>query len=1068
MRKFTLLLVLLLFGGFQAVLAQRTISGVITSSQDGSAIPGVTVLVKEATKVGTLSDMNGKFSLKVPANAKTLRLTFIGMKTKEVTLTSTNVLTITLDPDVTQLESVVVTAIGIKRSEKSLGYSATSVKTDDLTAARNTNVMSGIQGKVAGVSVSNSGGPGGSTKVIIRGTSSFTDNQPLYVIDGVPINNSYQGTYQGGNVVSQTVDFGNRANDIDPENIESVTILKGASATALYGSRAAHGVIMITSKSGKKNDKIKVNYTSTFNLSEVLRTPQQQDVFGQGWGLFAYEENGNWGPKMDGKIREWGAEVDGKRLSKPFSSNKNNLRDFYETGQEAVNSVNISAGNEHSTFFASYSNATQNGVIPGDADKYKRNAFSFRGTTKYDKFSADYSINYIRRDVNAVAAGQGTSDGGSTLYQELLQIPGSINLTDLKDYKNKYNNGDNFFTPYAENPYFVINENGNKLQDDRVFGKVELTYDIIKGLKAIGRIGGDFSNTRQKSWGAIVNYTPGSLSANFEKKEIIGRYDEYYYNNGQIDANFLLQGDYKLNEDFSINGIAGINYNQRSSNSLESYVSGLNVPEWYSLQNTNNTPVTTSLTSRRRLIGAFGQVEMSYRNYWFVNISGRNDWSSTLPIDNHKNSFFYGGINTSVTLTDMFKDLKSDVLSFMKVRAAWGQTGNDAPVYRTSGSYLPTQISLGFGNLYLPLNGVAGLTLSNTLGNLDLKPEISTEAEFGIDSRFFNNRVGLDVAYYDKNTKNQIISANLAPETGFTAQTLNVGKIENKGIEARLSVIPVETKNWKWELASTFTKNKSTVKELYGDVTDYLITSAYSVNYIARVGEPLGTFTVPQVETVASGQYKGRVIVQANGVPKIDANATKNVGTSQPDFVMGFSNKLTFKDFTLTTVVDWRKGGKFYSYTAQLMNFVGSSTETTFNERQPFLVPNSVKEVKDAKGNITYVENDIPITFTGNYNYWYSNTNNAMYEHAILKRDFVKLREVTLTYAFPKSLTSKLRISALDFSLIGRNLLLFTPKSNNFVDPEGTNYGNDLRSEFGEFASGPTMRTYGASLRITF
>ena len=1064
MRKSTLLLVFLLFLGIQAVLAQRTISGVITSSQDGSAIPGVTILVKEATRIGTLSDLNGKYTLKLPANAKTLRFSFIGMKTVELALPSSNVLSVVLEPDVTQLESVVVTAIGIKRSEKSLGYSATSVKTEDLTAARNTNVMSGITAKVAGVSVSSSGGPGGSTKVIIRGLSSFTDNQPLYVIDGVPINNNFQGVSS----FSQSVDFGNQANDIDPENIESVTILKGASATALYGSRAAHGVIMITSKSGKQNDKIKVNFTSTFNLSQVLRTPQQQNVFGQGWGMAEFAENGNWGPKMDGLLREWGTEVDGKRLIKPFSLDPNNYRKFYETGQEAVNSVNISAGNDHSTFFASYSNATQNGVIPGDADKFKRNTFSFRGTTKYDKFSADYSVNYIRRDVSAVSAGQGTADGGASLYQELLQIPGDINLIDLKDITNKYNNSDNYFNGYTENPYAVIKQNGNILQDDRVYGKVELSYDILKGLKAIGRLGGDFSNTRQRNWGAIVNYTPGSLAADFAKQAIIGRYEEFYFNNGQIDGNFLLQGDYKVNADFSINGVAGINYNQRVSNSLDSYVSGLNVPEWYSLQNSNNPAVSSSSTSRRRLIGAYAQAEVSFRNYWFINISGRNDWSSTLPIQNHKNSFFYGGVNTSLTLTDLFKGIKSDALSFMKVRAAWGQTGNDAPVYRTSGSYVPTQISLGFGSLFLPLNGITGLTLSNTLGNFDLKPEISTESEFGIDTRLFNNRIGLDLAYYDKSTKNQIISANLAPETGFTAQTLNVGRIENKGIEARLSVIPVLSKSWKWELATTFTQNKGTVKELYGNVKDLLINSAYLVNYIARVGQPTGIFTVPQVETVASGPYQGRTVVQASGIPKIDPNTTKNVGTSQPDFVMGFSNKLTFKSFTLTTVVDWRKGGKFYSYTSQLMNFVGSSTETTFNDRQPFVVPNSVKEVKDAQGKITYAENNIPINFTANSNYWYGNSNNAMYEHAILKRDYVKLREVTLTYSLPKSFTSKLMVSALDLSLIGRNLLLFTPKTNNFVDPEGTNFGNDLGSEFGEFATGPTMRTFGASLRITF
>jgi len=1063
MGKLAFTLTLFLICGVQIVFAQKLVTGKVTDANDGTSLPGVNVSIK-GTNLGTTTGVSGEYSLRIPANAKTLVFSFVGYDKQELPVGSTSVVNVRLKVSAISLDEVVVTAIGIKRSEKSLGYSATSVKTEDLTAARNTNVMSGITAKVAGVSVSNSGGPGGSTKVIIRGISSFTDNQPLYVIDGVPINNNFQGTSS----FSQSVDFGNQASDIDPENIESVTILKGASATALYGSRAAHGVIMITSKSGKLNDKLKVSFTSTYNLSQILRVPQQENIFGQGWGMSEFAENGNWGPLLDGKIRDWGTEVDGVRLKKPFSIDPNNLRKFYETGQEAVNSINISAGNDHSTFFASYSNATQNGVIPGDADKFKRNSFSFRGTTKYDKFSADYTLNYIRRDVSAVSSGQGTADGGSTLYQELLQIPGDINLTDLKDINNKYNNSDNYFNGYTENPYAVIRQNGNKLQDDRVFGKVELTYDIIPGLKAIGRLGGDFSNTRQRSWGAIVNYTPGSLAADYQKQAIIGRYEETFYNNGQIDANFLLQGDYKVNSDISLSGVAGVNYNQRVGNSLDSYVSGLNVPEWYSLQNSNTPAVSASSVSRRRLVGAYAQGEFAFKNYWFVNLSGRNDWSSTLPIQNHKNSFFYGGINTGLVLTDMLPAIKNDVLSFMKVRAAWGQTGNDAPVYRTLGSYVPVQIGLGFGSLYLPLNGVTGLTLSNTLGNLDLKPEISTEVEFGIDTRLFNNRIGLDVAYYNKYTKNQIISASLAPETGFGAQTLNVGQIENQGIEARLLVIPVQTNDWNWELTTTFTKNKGTVKELYGNVKDLLISSAYLVNYIARVGQPTGIYTVPQVLTLASGPYKGRVVVSTNGNPKIDPNTTKNVGTSQADFVMGFSNKISYKSFSLTTVVDWRKGGKFYSYTSQLMNFVGASTETTFNNRQPFVVPNSVKEVKDAQGNITYAENNIPITFTGNYNYWDPNSNNAMYEHAILKRDYVKLREVTLTYILPKSFSSKLKVASMDLSLIGRNLLLFTPKSNNFVDPEGTNFGNDLGSEFGEFATGPTMRTYGASLRITF
>ncbi|UKJ07695.1 SusC/RagA family TonB-linked outer membrane protein [Solitalea lacus] len=1061
MKKRLLYLMAVLLLVNTALAQNRTITGTVTDKADGGPIPGVSVIVK-GTSVGAQTNVEGKYSIAVQQGA-ILVFKFVGYTTKEVTVGTSSTVNVSLDQDNKQLGEVVVTALGIKRAEKSLGYSATTLKSDEITAARNQTVMSGLTGKVAGVAVSNAGGPGGSTKVIIRGVSSFTGgNQPLYIVDGVPINNGFKGNKTD----DASVDFGNQANDINPDDVETVTVLKGASATALYGSRAAHGVIMITTKSAKQNQKLSISYSGSFNASNILRTPQTQKVFGQGWGTFAFEENGNWGPKYDGKVREWGTEVDGKRQTRPFTYVKDNVRNFYEAGNEYTNSLSVSGGSEHSAFVFSYANSKQNGVAPGDADNLNRNNFSFRGTTRYDKFSADYAVNYVRRDMSAIPAGQGTSDGGATLYQEIIQIPGSIDIALLKDYNNKYNNSDNYFTAYAQNPYFVLNENGNKFQDDRVFGKVELTYALTKQLKAVGRVGTDFSNSTIKNWGAIVNYSPGSLSEVYHKQAIAGRYAENYTKNNQLDANLFLQGDYKLSADLTLNAIVGYNYNQRTTTFLDSYVSGLNVANWYNLNNSNDLPVTESELSRRRLMAAYGQLEFGFKDYLFTNVSLRNDWSSTLP--KGKNSFFYGGINSSVIVTEMFKELQSEQLNFLKVRAAWGQTGNDADVYRTNNRYDPTQIAIGFGNLYLPLGGVAGLTEFNTLGNQNLRPEITTEWELGTDVRLFSNRVGLDFAYYNRLTKDQIVSANLSPETGYTRQTLNIGNIANRGIEARLSIIPVKTSNFQWEFATNFTKNYSEVKSLYNGADEFQLYNAYSVNYIAKVGEPVGVFTVPQAEFVKEGPHKGKMIVQANGRPKIDANGLKTVGTSAADFVMGFTNSFKYKNFSLSAAIDWRQGGKFYSYTSQLSNFVGASTETTFNDRQPFMVPNSVKEVKLIDGSTGYVENNIPITFTGNYQYWYTNDNPAMFENTVLDKTNIKLREVVFSYSLPKKWLSGTPVGGVDLSVIGRNLLMWTPSSNNFVDPENTNYGNDITSEFGEFASGPSMRTFGASVKVTF
>ena len=708
MKKLTYLLLCLVLGIGLATAQTRKVTGTVISAEDSEPIIGASVIVK-GTTTGTVTDFDGVFSLDVPSSAKTLVISYVGMIAREVPVQ--DVLRVVLQSGTQNLEEVVVTAIGMKKQEKALGYAASTVKSEDLNAAKSGSVISGFTGKVAGLNITSGGATGSSQKVIVRGISSFSANQPLYVVDGVPIMNDFQGE----DSFSNSVDFGNQANDINPEDVESVTVLKGASATALYGSRAANGVIMVTTKRAGA-EKLSVTYDGSFMGSSVLRVPQTQDRFGQGWGSFGPMENGSWGPVLDGRDHIWGPYSDGSEglltpLSKPFSYVKNNLRDFYETGFETNNNVSIRMGNDKLGFVASYGNVKSDGVLPGDADSYARNTISLRGNMKYKRFSAELNLNYVRKDITQAAAGQG--DDGATMFSEILQHAVDVDISSMKDYTNPYFNTDNFYTAYAENPYWVLDHNRNKYQDDRVYGKIELAFEIMKGLKAVGRLGGDFTNATQKRWNEKVTFASGSWSELGGKKQQPGTYTERRDKVEQIDATAFLNADYKIGEDIALNGMIGWNLNQQTSSYLKSYLYGLEQPGWFNLANGVDKPMTTTYSDRRRLVGLFAQGEFGYKNFWFVNASIRNDWSSTLPQGN--NSFFYGGVNTSLIITDMFEDLKSDYLNFLKVRAAWGQTGNDAPIYRTSSYFTPTQISLGFGDLYLPINNTLGLTEYNRL-----------------------------------------------------------------------------------------------------------------------------------------------------------------------------------------------------------------------------------------------------------------------------------------------------------------------------------------------------------------
>lgn len=485
MKKIMLLFVGFLFTCTQIVFAQqKTITGTVISADDGLSIPGVSVLVKGTSK-GTITDINGKYIINVGNNA-VLQFSFVGMHTQEIVVGTSTTINVTLEPETIGVEEVVITALGIKREKKAVGYAATSFGGDEIADSKVVNPMNAIQGKVAGVDISSAPGPGATQNVIIRGASSFGSNQPLYVVDGVPIVNAQN---RAGDNLNSQVDFGSGINALNPDDIEDMTVLKGAAATALYGSRAANGVILITTKSGKNTQgKLKVTYDGTVALSRIGRIPMRQDQFGQGWsGYHALEENGNWGPRYDDKMRPWGNVVDNQQQVAPYSFLPDRIRDFYEIGTNYKNAISLMGGNETTNYYFSFSNNQVDGVMPDDVDSYKRTTLSARGAHKADRLTISTSVNYSKEDTKVVPSGQGTS-----VFRSLWEVPENISVADFKDYNSTFNNLDNYFTPYGINPYFSLYENGSNQDKNKVFGKVQAVYEILNNLTATYRLGGRY------------------------------------------------------------------------------------------------------------------------------------------------------------------------------------------------------------------------------------------------------------------------------------------------------------------------------------------------------------------------------------------------------------------------------------------------------------------------------------------------------------------------------------------------------------------------------------------------
>lgn len=1061
-----------------SMFAQRTITGTVTDEND-EGIPSAPVRVK-GTNHATMTDLWGKYMITVDASADTLIFTYTGKDTVYSPITS-DVIDAKLNPSAINLTDVVVIGLGIKADERKVGYAVSTVSGDDITKSRNNSAMNALQGKIPGVNITTaSGAPGASTRVIFRGFSTLSgSNQPLYVINGVPVNNGTSGSMS----LNGGTDFGNQANDINPDDIESISFLKGSAATAIYGNRAANGVILITTKNGKNvKEGTEVTINSSAQFSTPLRLPQFQNVYGQGifgnWDLF---ENTSYGPKFDDKLHYWGHVVDGERLIKPYSALPNNVIDFFEVGQYFQNSVSVAGGNVSTNYRFSFSNSNSDGIMPYKNDWYNRNTASVNASTKLtNNITSDASFTYVNKKNKFVPTGQ----GGQSVWNNVLQQPRDIPIVELADYKNKFFNNDNYYSPYTTNPYWPLNENGNFNNEDRVYGMASLTYDFSPNFKVMYRIGEDVSNRQLKEWRAYKINSVDGFNAGTDNEE--GFVSFYTQMRNQLNSDLI--ATYVNNfGDFSVSALAGHNLNIQTYQSSYQYAAGISIPEFYHISNTYGTPGVNEYSSVYRLVGVYGNAEVSYKSWLTLALSARNDWSSTLPKEN--NSFFYPGASLGWVFTDAFKKFSDwkKFFSYGKIRVSYGQTGNDAGLY----SVYPVLIQPG--RFPLPSN-VNAFTVDNTAGNPLLRPELTTEFEAGTDLRFVDGRFRIDFTYYDKTINDLIFNVEMAPSTGYTNQTANLGTLKNKGVELLLTLNPishkqladgtVQNKNFDMTVYINFSINRSEVVDL-GEMEKYdLFGLLGGTEHYFRVyprdslgtpgsGSPIGIFEITKPNVYIDENGEEHVIVNNQGIPTLADNGYIKWGKSEYDFMTGITISMTFFQLiNLSTTIDWRQGGWMHSRTVGMTYFTGTTPVTLYNDRQPFIVPNSVYPAGvDDDGNTIYAENTYPVIYDvlgGSANSYWDLGGTAVGSHEMVTKTFVKLRDFSLTFNAPEKWVNKTPFGMMSFGIVGNNLLLWTPEENNFIDPELTTYGNDIYAEFGEFGATPSVRSIGFSLTFKF
>lgn len=1070
-----MLLLMMLFFGFSSAMAQRTLSGKVVGD-DGKPVLGATVSIK-GTTVGTISGEDGTYNLKVPANIQgdTLVFSFIGMLTVEENINGRSTINAMMISDDVAVDEVVVTALGISRSEKTIGYAATKVSSDEIVGARTTNVADALSGKVAGVQVSaTSANPGAVSNVIIRGVSSINgSNTPLYVVDGIPMTNS---SASGNGTTFATSGISN----ISSSDIESLTVLKGAAATALYGSRAANGVILITTKSGKKHDgkNYSIEYNGTVQARRVSYLPNMQNTFGQGWnGRQTFIENGSWGPAFDGTNQLYGPIYNGQALYHKYEALDNNVMDFFETGISQNHNISFNGVSDDNKlkYYVSYGYNGDNGIMPNDHDTYDRNSIAFN--TSYEAsnwLTIRSAVNFSRIKTEGVDADQGV-----TPIDGLLELPRDVSIVDMEDLSNVFNTPQAYFTPYGiTNPYWALENNKLAINAKEVLGKIEAQAKIIDNLKFTYRMSYNYndrdfkfgspkiSNSEDLVWDNKGYATTNMNQAGFVTSYMVRAYEvnhdfHFTYNTAFVD------------DKLTLDVLAGGNVNERYSSNVSSTASNLAIPTgfWVLSNGAEKTTLSDGI-SKRRLVSALGTINIGWDDFVFVDFTVRNDWSSTLPLTD--NSYFYPGAALSYIFTKHIPE--NNILSFGKIRVAYGSTGKDADVYATTDTYVP-----GYANAYyatgvytFPNNGVNAYQKATTAGNTALKNELTKEIEFGTNLQFFNGKIGLDASFYKKNTKDQVFTLPVDPSTGYSSMIVNYGEVENKGLELLLTTTPVQVAGFRWDLDINFSKiwNKivSLPKELEGGKTVLNSFGAGNdaVYMYAVEGKPAGEFYSYR----PTYDEAGHIIVGNDGMPIVTPEIEDTGKSINADWTGGITTSLSYKGIALSASLDVRKGGYMLSRTKNIMYFTGNGENTTYNDRKPFVIPNSVVNIgNDANGKPLFVENTTPLYMTNSgIQNFYDAGGIEGGEQYLIDRSFAKLRNISLSYTLPMSIVRSIRLSEVTFGVFCNNVFTWTACGNKYIDPENTSYGNrgDLAAQFGELYCNPSCRIWGFNLGLKF
>jgi len=1039
-----------------ALAQYKEITGIVVDGESKKPLIGASIIIKD-TKLGTITDNDGKFKIDVPENKDTILISYYGYESKIINIQSRKYIEVILNPKTISIDEVFVTALGITKKEKSIGYSIYNIKSNEIKKSSATNLLSSLQSKVAGITItSSSGSPGSTMRLITRGITSFSSScQPLIIVDGIPINNSFNGSTS----INGGIDLGNGLNDLNIDDIESVSIMNGSSGAALYGSRASNGVVIITTKKGSSDD-FRINFNSSISIESPLRLVKYQNEFGQGiYGNAVSYENMSWGPKFDNKMHYWGHEVDNSIRVKPYRALPNNVKEFFDKGLLFNNSISFSGGNDKSNFFTSFSNIFHDGIFPTNSDSYNRNTITLKGNFSPDKrLKIGISLSYIKSVMRVVTTGQGEQ----SVYNQIMQTPRDISLLELKDINSKWNNVNNYYSFYTVNPYYLLIKNGNKNDEDRVIGNFELDYSLMRNFSILMRLGSDIENSNFKLWRTKIEPSGNNKFASVHDPGLVNESNSHRMH---INSDFILKYMFSLNKvDFNL--LAGFNVNSNYSKNYSAEVSNLILPELFTLDNSYELPIVNSNSVQYRLLGLYSNFEVSYNNIVFLSISARNDWSSTLPLKN--NSYFYPGLNTSIIFSEILA-IDKKYLSFGKLRFSITATGNDAPPYQIYNVFVKAFHNDGYASLRYPLpNGVNSFELSNLLGNENLKPELTTEYEAGTDVKMFNNRIALNLSLYKKITTNLIWPVPIPSSSGFTNKNMNLGQITNKGIEMMINIIPFKFRGFEWNFSISYTLNRNRLDELYPGLDKIVFNSlvvegGQQIHYVGKPGRPIGIF---EGRTIKRND-EGKIIVDNNGLPVADSKLIE-YGDREYKYIAGITNNFSLGPLSLQFTFDIRKGGKMYSRTKEICLWAGTVPVTLYNMRQPFIIPNAVYEIgKNEKGEPIYAENTIPINSYTLINYW-GNGGTELDGAYIIDKSFIKFREVILSYDVPEKYTKYLRLNSLSLSFIGRNLLLFTPKNQTYIDPELTTFGTGINGDFGEFGATPTVKSFTFSIQVGF